>query len=315
MDACLLQLAANVGLTGLDVGARGEPNADLAPLGPAVDMVCFEPDPDECARLQAAPAAGPWRSVRYIPTALAAEQGEFSLHLYRQRGCSSKFQADAAAAALFARQDYYILDDAISIPAMPLDQAVQQYGISDPVFMKTDVQGMEVECFQGAQAALAECLAGVRAEVSFFPIYPEQPLFAEVDQALRPYGFVPMRWLELHEWRRTTWVKHPLPAPGPLPVSRGQMIHGDVLYLLHPEWMANDTEASLRRLARLGLIAVCYGHYDHALAAFARAGEYCNDMAGADPSAAVQALSRRQLTWGLRLRSFAARCASLARNR
>ena len=291
----LLRLATTVKLTALDIGARGGVNKDLLPLAAGVDFYGFEPDPDECLLLNASPDKTPWRSLRYIPTALAESDRSIRLNLYRQRGCSSALRARQDVGELFSRGDYYIHDGAVELSAKTLDSIVAEYPIESPSFMKIDVQGMEVEVLQGARRTLSECLVGIRTEVSFFPIYDGQPLFAEVDQALRPFGFVPMRWLELHEWRRQTRVKYPAASRVGMPYSRGQMMHGDVLYLLHPEGLPEDTDADIRRLVCLALVAVCYGQLDHAYSVFSRPRvlAYVRDRIDGDPLSLLTQLSKR----------------------
>ena len=304
------RLAEKVGVIGLDIGARDGISADLKCIGNAVDFWGFEPDLEECDRLNSLPKPDGVKSVRYIPFAADEREHEFDLNLYRQRGCSSKYEADSALGALFSRDDYYILDDKISVKARPLDDMLDEYNIQSPAFLKIDVQGMEVDVFRGATGALKDSLVGIRTEVSFFPIYTGQPLFAEVDQFLRPFGFVPMRWLEFHEWRRSTKIKHPALSEGEIPYSQGQMMHGDVLYLLHPESLPDDTDSDIRRLIRLGIISVCYGHFDHARIVFLkpRVRAFVQELLGADPIDRLSACSHEMADAGRRQRLMAKFC-------
>ena len=288
-----ISLSGRVGLVALDVGARGGVSQDLAPIARTVDFFGFEPDPDECSALNASPDNGPWKSLKFIPIALAQRERNIRLNLYRQRGCSSVLLARQDIGDLYSRGDYYVHEGAIEVQAKTLDEIVTEYSIESPSFMKIDVQGMEVDVFQGATKTLSECLVGIRAEVSLFPLYEGQPLFAEVDQELRPYGFVPMRWLELHEWRRLTRVKYPKVSRKKMPYSRGQMMHGDVLYLLHPETLPEETDADIRRLIRLALVAICYGQLDHAHAVCSRTRvrSFARDCTGSDPIDVIEQLS------------------------
>ena len=62
-------------------------------------------------------------------------------------------------------------------------------------------------------------------------------------------------------------------------------MHGDVLYLLHPESLAADSQADIQRLVRLALVAICYGQLDHAQAVFkrSRVREFVREGIGHDP--------------------------------
>lgn len=294
VDDFVAALSRRVRLVALDVGARGGAKSDLAILAPMTDYYLFEPDKEEFDRMRAAPKTEVWRSVTPINEALASGTEIFSLNLYRHRGCSSKLVADKARAERFVRGDYYIHDGAVNVPSKALDQLVSEGVLPPPSFMKIDVQGMESEVFSGAQECLRRSLVGIRTEVSFYPIYEGQPLFAEIDQQLRVFGFVPMRWIESHEWRRQTRVKFPGTIEGPFPASRGQLIHGDVLYLLEPEALPSGTEDEIKRLVLLGMTALAYGHIDHAVSALSRPGveSYLREVTGMAPRDALAAASK-----------------------
>ena len=306
------KIGMSVGLSALDVGARGGVSTDLAEIAGAIEYYGFEPDSIECKKLNQGKSHQPWKSVTYLPTALADGDRDLKLNLYRQRGCSSVLRARHELGERFSRGEYYIHDGHVTVSAKRLDDVVEEADIRSPAYMKIDVQGMELDVFNGAKETLGRSLVGVRTEVSFYPIYEGQPLFAEVDQALRPYGFVPMRWLELHEWRRVTRRKYPFCSRGPTPCSRGQMIHGDVLYLMEPEMITGESEEEARRLISLGLIASCYGHIDHAHAAFSRpvARDYLRDVVKIDPFNELFRISRGKARYA-RVRSLGVRLRQL----
>lgn len=282
-------LAQDVGVTAFDVGARGSRIEDLLPIAAGVDWVCLEPDIDAPVS-----APKPWRSVRQVAGAVAAAKGAFDLNLYRQRGCSSRFTADRSLAGRFSRDDYYEPEGVALIEAETLDAIAASQSLRVD-YLKIDIQGMEVECFQGAQDSLRDQMVAIRTEISFFPIYSGQPLLAEVDQALRPFGFFPAQWLELHAWRRSSKAKLPRLSADAMPFSRGQLIHGDLLYLLQPEDLPVTSDEQIRRVLRLALIALCYDMFDHAAACFKHGPvrEYAADILP-DPLGALQGASRKR---------------------
>ncbi len=288
-------ILADLDLTCLDVGARGGFSTDLFPISGSVSAVGFEPDRAECERLNREAALGghPWRSLRFLPVALGVERGSAQLHLYRHRGCSSILEADAELAALFSRENYYILDETIPVPVVPLDEAAVEYGIQDAEFLKIDVQGGELDILSASRTLLQSSLLALRLEVSFVPMYKGQPLFSDIDLFVRDFGFVPMGFPEMHHWRRTTRVKHPWRAPGPLPYSRGQLVHGDVIYFRHPEAMPSESDAQIRALLKAAFIAISYDYIDHAAAIFRRdrVNQWLGDRYGIDPLEALSRLS------------------------
>jgi FkbM family methyltransferase len=268
----LAKLLSAVRIVGLDIGARGGFTTDLAPISAAVDAIGFEPDEEECARLNASahPPASGLRSLRYIPTAVGRAAEERALNLYRARGCTSLLSADSAFAALFAREDYFILDGQVNVRVERLDDAAERFGFTDAHFMKIDIQGAELEAMQSAPNLVGSSLLAIRSEVEFAPLYANQPLFADVDAELRSKGFMLARFLQMHAWRRGTRTRGDRWAEGPVPLSEGQLIHGDALYFRKPEAMPSETPQQQDRLIALALLAFAYGHVDISAAILSR---------------------------------------------
>lgn len=285
----------DLSITCLDVGARRGFTEDVRPIAGAVNAVGFEPDTEECERLNADARLGnhPWKRLQFLPVALGASEGTSRLNLYSQPGCSSLLEADSELAALYSRQDYYGKTGAIDVPTLPLDAAAEKFGFADASYLKIDIQGGELDVFSGGQRLLGESLLAIRTEVSFMPMYKDQPLFADIDTELRRHGFVPMEFMELHHWRRTTKTKLPRLAQGALPYSHGQMIHGDVLYFRHPETMADDNNAAIEQLLKAAFLAIAYRHIDHALAIFSRTevDRHIRERYGLDAATALGTIS------------------------
>lgn len=255
-------LAEKVGVTALDVGARGGFSSDLLPISSAVHAYGFEPDPTECERLTKYVEANPhpWKSLQYLPYALGAESEPKTLNIYQRSGCSSLLKANRDLAREFGREDYYVEVDKAMIALDPLDSILSNHSIQDASFLKIDIQGYEMEAFRGASDLLNGPLVAIRAEVSFVPIYFEQPLFSDVTAYLSSFGFVPVDFLELHHWRRLTTKKYGRVDRNPVAASRGELVHGDVLYLKSPKSLGDVTASHIR----LALIALCYGQIDFA---------------------------------------------------
>lgn len=260
--------------TCLDVGARGGFVDDLRPLSPYVNAIGFEPDEQECERLNATLAAQekthPWRSLRYIPVALGKNGRERILNIYHKRGCSSFFEADIPLAKAFGRDDNFLLEGQVCLTPETLDKAARLYDFSDVVFLKTDVQGAELEIFRSASRLLNRQILAIRTEVEFIPLYKEQPLFSEIEMHLRKKGFIPMGFVQLHHWRRSTRRKHPQLDSGPIPYSRGQIVHGDMLFFRDPRQMPDDTPEAIAALLKMAFLAITYEYVDHAVALLKR---------------------------------------------
>ena len=258
-------------LVALDVGARGGFVDDLLPIAAAVDAIGLEPDSDECERLNrtAQNESGSWRSLRFIPAALAKEPGQRVLHITRRGGTSSMLAAIPGVGARYTRDDYFTDERTVKVDTLTLDEVLVRFQVDKPAYMKIDVEGMEREVFDGGAQTLNQVLA-VRTEVAFLQTRYGQPLYHEIDALLREHDLLPFGFLELHEWRRTTKRKHPLAGRSPIPFSRGQLVHGDVIYLCDAETMDDSRAAAVDRMVQLAGLALCYDFVDEAAAILRR---------------------------------------------
>ena len=265
------RIIADFPMPAIDIGARGGIIQDLLPISEVVDAVGFEPDDEECSRLSAVAAQtkGPWRSEQYLPTAVSGERGRRTLYLTRHRGTSSMMKPVPGFGESYSRPDYYFVEGEIEVDTVTLDQAVAEHELESPIYLKLDIEGMEKEVIEASPVTMAHLLA-VRTEAVFLQPRRGQPSFYEIDGCLRNFGFIPMGFEEIHHWRRLSQVKPPETIPGPIPYSRGQLAHCDMLYLKDFELMPEETESEIARLIQMAFIALCYDYVDHALAIFSR---------------------------------------------
>ena len=120
-------------------------------------------------------------------------------------------------------------------------------------FLKIDVQGSELNIFRSGRNRLKEAIA-VQTEISFIPLYKDQPLFSDIDFELRTLGFVPHSFAAIK--RR---MIHPFFVDKPYQ-GLNQLLEADMVYVrdfLKPEKM------SAEQLKHLAIVAhFCYGSYD-----------------------------------------------------
>jgi hypothetical protein len=101
---------------------------------------------------------------------------------------------------------------------------------------------------------------GVEIEIEFQPLYLGQPLFGEVDTAMRLSGFQ-LFDISRHFWRRQGCRRGSY---------RGQLIWGDALYLKDADLLASEldrVDAPKRRcgiVAKAVVISLIYGYPDYA---------------------------------------------------
>lgn len=170
----------------VDVGANpidGDP--------PYLDMLAqglccvtgFEPQADALAELNRRKG----KLETYLPY-VVGRGGAAELKVCRYPGWTSLLQPRAAALQAFpVFQTNATVDAYMSVNTHRLDDLAELAAFD---FLKIDVQGSELDVFEGAQKHLQHAVA-IQTETSFIALYEGQPTFGALDQALRQMGFVP----------------------------------------------------------------------------------------------------------------------------
>lgn len=118
-------------------------------------------------------------------------------------------------------------------------------GIAPPDFLKMDIQGAELGVIKNGANTLKDCLA-LQLEVSFFPLYEDQPSFGEVDMCLRDMGYIPHRFVEVKRWSITPTIFN-----GQINRGGNQLLEGDVVYIKDPLKLEGMSFSQLKKLALL----------------------------------------------------------------
>ena len=170
----------------IDIGCRWG-FADQFPLD-ANDLRVygFDPDPEECARLQDLYREKP---VKIFPIGLSGKPGQRTLHQTHQPACSSLIPPIERLT-----REYPALNCARKVSEVKVNTTtLNAWALSENVtwadYLKIDTQGSELEILKGGEALIRSARA-LEIEVEFNPIYQGQPLYSEVDLYLRSLGFV-----------------------------------------------------------------------------------------------------------------------------
>ena len=144
----------------------------------------------------------------------------------------------------------------IPVTTRKLDDIAQ---IAHLDFLKMDFQGAEREVLAHGRAKLADAVV-IQTEVSFVPMYQGQPVFGEIDLALRELGFLPHCVTGTKIWPIAPMVVGDTP-------NRGirQLLETDMVYVKD---FSRPQNMSAEQWKHLALVAHhCYGSYDLALKA------------------------------------------------
>jgi FkbM family methyltransferase len=89
-------------------------------------------------------------------------------------------------------QHFHVLDRAAQVRSTSLMETKRLDDIPEITgcdYLHIDVQGAELQCFQGGEKLLKNMLV-IHTEANFLPMYKGQPLFSEVEIYLRQRGFM-----------------------------------------------------------------------------------------------------------------------------
>lgn len=205
----------------VEVGANPineNPYAQLRDAG-LCEVWGFEPGDLAFSRLQ------PSENETYLKMAIGAG-GTQKLHVTQHSGFTSLLRPDATtidylghwsrAARVIEEVEIETrrLDDIVEVPPFDL--------------LKIDIQGGEVQAFEGARQKLGTAQA-VITEVAFIPIYEDQPLLDAQMVTLREIGFDLHKLVSVHHMGKPLLgPTGPLLARGP---NRNQLVDGDAIFL------------------------------------------------------------------------------------
>jgi FkbM family methyltransferase len=209
----------------------------------------FDPHPQALARLNA--TKGDLET--YLPYAIG-DGGNHTLKICRGIGFASLLQPDDKTLMHFPR--FTELGHVIGESPLGTRRLDDIDELAPFDLLKIDIQGSELSVFQNGHTKLAQAIA-VHTEVSFVPLYKDQPVFGDVDLELRSLGFIPHMFAAINK-------KMIAPMMGPNPAAAlNQLVEADVVYVRNfIEAEAMDTE----QLKHLALVAHhCYGSFDLAV--------------------------------------------------
>jgi FkbM family methyltransferase len=239
----------------VDVGANpidGDPPYKAMLAAGLCEVTGFEPQAAALARLEQ--KKGP--RERYLPYALA-DGTERTLHVCQLEGMTSLLVPDPAHLALFNLfPTWGTVKEHIPVTTRKLDDIAEVTALD---FLKMDVQGAEREVLAHGRAKLKDTVV-IQTEVSFVPLYKDQPSFGDMDLALRALGFLPHSVTGTKIWPIAPMVVGDQP-------NRGirQLLETDMVYVRD---FSAPENMGVEQWKHLALIAHhCYGSYDLALKA------------------------------------------------
>jgi FkbM family methyltransferase len=225
----------------IDVGAS--PIDGPPPYQPLLDagrvrLLGFEPDPDQHRALLAQNV----RNATYLPFAVG-DGRPGTLHICKAPGMTSLLRPDLEILRhLPGFAEWGTVLRTMEVSTKRLDDIPEAAGTD---YVKLDLQGGELAVLHGAGRVLDDVLM-IHLEVQFVPFYENQPLFADLDQALRRAGFYFHRFLPI-----TSRVFLPLQVGGSPYAGLSQQLWTDAIYVKRFTDFGRMSPRSLLKIAAL----------------------------------------------------------------
>jgi len=241
-----------------DVGARWGINEPWKQFENNLDLISFEPDEEEFAKLEKSKNI----NDRVYNHALYKEPGKINLNLTKARGCSSLYIPNQSFLENYPEPERFQIEKKIEVDATTLDVLNSNGKLTELDFIKIDVQGAELDILNGGESFLSQNILGIEVEVEFHSMYKKQALFSDVDIYIRN-----KLNLELQDIRKAYW-KYPQGVN--IGGNKGQLIFGDALYFRSPDKvieMCNslDADEARNKLQIACSIGIVYGYLDYSL--------------------------------------------------
>jgi FkbM family methyltransferase len=172
----------------VDVGARGGADGSWKSLPLSSKVIAFEPDDQECVRLNLREQEEGENRITYFPIALGQKRGLVPFFRTASPHCSSNLRPLEELCDRFPIFEGIAIQSEYEIDVVPLDEWCRENDVRTVDFIKLDTQGSELDILIGAEQILESTLI-IETEIEFNPIYENQPLFGDLDSHLRASGF------------------------------------------------------------------------------------------------------------------------------
>ena len=177
---------------------------------------------------------------------------QHTLYCCAASGMTSLYKPDQNYLSIL--NEFEILGEVISTELIPTKRLDDIAEISDLDMLKIDIQGGELAVFESGRGKLDRAVV-IQAEVSFMPLYEDQPMFWEIDRELRQQGFIPHTFATLKRWPIS-----PYSHPEDSRLAVNQLLEADVVYVKDYVNAHLLTDEQLKQIALI--MHHCYGSHD-----------------------------------------------------
>lgn len=234
----------------VDIGANpidGEPPYSLLLQNSLCNVTGFEPQLDALENLLKKKT----KNERYLPYVIGSGEAQ-SFNICYASGMTSLLKARKETIDIFPFfRGLSKIKNNETVETKKLDD-IKEIEYVD--FLKIDIQGGELVAFQNGRQKLAETVA-IQTEISFIPLYENQPTFGEIDIELRQQGFIPHCFPAIKKWPIAPYCKNNDPR-----AAENQLLEADIVYIRDITQPDLITDEQYKKLALIS--HYCYCSFD-----------------------------------------------------
>jgi FkbM family methyltransferase len=233
----------------VDVGARGSLPAPWDAVDRrALQVVGFEPDPEECRRLNDAGSA----NDVFIPVAVWSRPTRVPVHVADFPGCSSVHPPNDDVIRRYEEEHWRPRETrrVVEFDTATLDSALDARELGCD-FLKIDTQGSELEILRGSAETLDRRVYGVLVETWTVEVHRGQGLTGDVMVLMNEAGFELFDADVAAAWHRDSSLG-----------GKRQLVGLDLLFFKRPPLREGADDP---RMLKAAAIAELYGYPDLAL--------------------------------------------------
>lgn len=174
------------GINFIDIGSSGNLNPKWKDLEPYINLTGFDPNDEECQRMSALP--NNFRSIQYLPYAVAGDEEEHTLYKTKSIYCYSLLEPNTKWLNRFSYRDLFKIEGKENINTVLLSK-VESLKDFDVDIIKTDTQGLELPILSKAGDLMDKAFF-IETETGFVENYKGETTYAEIDLFMRSNGYL-----------------------------------------------------------------------------------------------------------------------------
>lgn len=181
----------------LDIGCSGSLDDKWSPLFSLLFYTGFDPNPDECERLNN--QTHPYKAASYLPYAIAGEKGKQTMYKTKSIYCYSLLRPNEQWLDRFAFADLFKVVGTEFVDCTTLNNLVVEKELKADI-IKIDTQGLELPILKSGNLLVKNTFC-IETETAFVEDYFGETTYAQIDDFLRQQGFLALD-INIHKVKR-----------------------------------------------------------------------------------------------------------------